>query len=204
MNKAELVSHVAAETSTIRAAAERMVRAVFSAIADALARDEPVAIPGFGKFAVRSRAARQGRNPRTGEPVAVSASKMPSRRSNRRKPFVTRSTNSMMAQAGGRMLAIHFGNAAAARAYLPNAVPQNLVSAIASASDALSVAGHRGPPNRSPSTLDWLWKVCGRGRDTRTFGIGHACEHTLSRAQSLKHPPPQETLPARCTTRKQT
>ncbi|MDD9984380.1 MAG: HU family DNA-binding protein [Gammaproteobacteria bacterium] len=77
MNKAELVSHVAAETSTTRAAAERMVGAVFSAIADALARDEPVAIAGFGRFALRSRAAREGRNPRTGEPVAVAASKVP-------------------------------------------------------------------------------------------------------------------------------
>ena len=50
MNKNELVSHVAAETSTTRATAERMVGAVFSAIGDALARDEPVAIVGFGKF----------------------------------------------------------------------------------------------------------------------------------------------------------
>ena len=44
MNKNELVSHVAAETSATRANAERMVGAVFSAIGDALARDEPVAI----------------------------------------------------------------------------------------------------------------------------------------------------------------
>lgn len=43
MTKAKLVSHVAAETSTTKAAAERMVGAVFSAIADALARDEPAA-----------------------------------------------------------------------------------------------------------------------------------------------------------------
>ena len=65
MNKTELVSHVAAEISTTRAAV-RMVDAVFSVIADALARDEPVAIAGFGKFAVRGRAARQVPNPRTG------------------------------------------------------------------------------------------------------------------------------------------
>ena len=78
MNKAELASHVAAETSATRAAAERMVGAVFSAIGDALARDEPVAIAGFGKFAVRSRGARSGRNPQTGEPVAIAASKVPS------------------------------------------------------------------------------------------------------------------------------
>ena len=57
MNKAEFVSHVAAETSTSRAAAERMVGAPFSVIADALARDEPVAIAGLGKLAVRGRSA---------------------------------------------------------------------------------------------------------------------------------------------------
>ena len=78
MNKNELVSHVAAETSATRATAERMVGAVFSAIGDALARDEPVAIAGFGQFVIRDRAARQGRNPQTGEPVAIAASKVPS------------------------------------------------------------------------------------------------------------------------------
>ena len=78
MNKNDLVSHVAAETSATRATAERMVGAVFSAIADALARDEPVAIAGFGKFVIRGRAARQGRNPQTGEPVAIAASRVPS------------------------------------------------------------------------------------------------------------------------------
>ena len=78
MTKAELISHLAAETSTTGAAAERTVGAVFSVIVDALARDEPVAIAGFGKLAARGRAARQGSVPRTGEPVAVPASKDPS------------------------------------------------------------------------------------------------------------------------------
>ena len=78
MNEAELVSHVAPETFTTRAAAERMVGAVFSAIADALARDESVVIEGVGKLAFPGRAARQGRKPGMGEPVAVPASKVPS------------------------------------------------------------------------------------------------------------------------------
>ena len=78
MNNAEPVSQVAAETSTIAADAERMVGALFSVTTGALARDEPVAIAGFGKLAVRDRAARQGRSPRTGEPIAVPASKAPS------------------------------------------------------------------------------------------------------------------------------
>ena len=78
MNKHELVSHVAAGTSMTRADAKRLIGAVFSTIADALARDEPVVIAGFGKFATRSRPARTARNPRTGDPVAVPASRAPS------------------------------------------------------------------------------------------------------------------------------
>jgi len=77
MTKAELVSHVAAETSTTNAAAERMVGAVLSAIADALAGGETVAIAGFGTFSTRDRPAREGRNPRTGEPIAIAASRTP-------------------------------------------------------------------------------------------------------------------------------
>ena len=78
MNKSQLTARVAAETSVTRASADRLVDAVFSAIAGALARDETVAIAGFGKFELRSRPARAGRNPRTGEPIAIAASRAPS------------------------------------------------------------------------------------------------------------------------------
>ena len=78
MTRTELAARIAAETSVTKAAAERMVAAVFSAITDALARDEAVAIAGFGKFETRRRAARAGRNPGTGETVAIPASKAPS------------------------------------------------------------------------------------------------------------------------------
>ena len=78
MTRTELAARIAAETSVTKAAAERMVAAVFSAIGDALARDEAVAIAGFGKFETRRRAARTGRNPGTGETVAIPASKAPS------------------------------------------------------------------------------------------------------------------------------
>ena len=87
MNKAHFVSQVAAETSTTKASAERNIGAVFSAIVDALARDDPVVIAEFGKFTVRARA-RQGRTPRTGAPVAVPASNAPSFKP--AKPFATR------------------------------------------------------------------------------------------------------------------
>ncbi len=78
MTRNELAARIAAETSVTRASAERTVAAVFSTIADALANDEPVTIAGFGKFTTRIRAARTARNPRTGEPVDIAASKAPS------------------------------------------------------------------------------------------------------------------------------
>ena len=100
MNRNELIAQLAAETSTTRAAVERLAGAVFSAIGDALARGEPTAIAGFGTFAVRSRAARRRRNPR--EPESPSTSPPPGRRRSRpRRPFETRSTPSM-AQAADR------------------------------------------------------------------------------------------------------
>ena len=78
MNESQLAAHVVAETCATGEPADRLVGAVFSAIADAHARHETVTVAGFGKFAVQSRAARQGRNPRTGEPVAIAASRAPS------------------------------------------------------------------------------------------------------------------------------
>ena len=101
MNRNELIAQLAAETSTTRAAVERMAGAVFSAIGDALARGEPTAIAGFGTFAVRSRAARRRRN-MLPEPESPSTSPPPGRRRSRpRRPFATRSTPSM-AQAPAR------------------------------------------------------------------------------------------------------
>ena len=140
MDKARLVSHVAAETSTIRAAAERMVGAVSSAVADLPAREEPVATAGFGKFAVRCPTVRQERNPRTGEPVTVPPSKVPSF-----KPATALgdAVNESHDGAGGRMLVIRFRNAPAAGAYLRDTDLQDLVSSIVSQPDAPFLAGHR-------------------------------------------------------------
>jgi len=78
MNRHQLTALVSAEASVPKATADSLVGAVFSAIAAALERGETVGIAGFGKFDVRSRAARTGRNPRTGEPVAIAASRTPS------------------------------------------------------------------------------------------------------------------------------
>ena len=78
MTRLELSSKVAAETSLSGAAADRAVNAVFSAIADALANGETVALTGFGTFTVKKREARQGRNPRTGESITIAAANVPS------------------------------------------------------------------------------------------------------------------------------
>ena len=78
MNKSAIASHVTAPASLDKATADHAVSAVFSAIADALARGETVTIAGFGAFTTRTRAARTGRNPATRESIAIAASRAPS------------------------------------------------------------------------------------------------------------------------------
>ena len=77
MNKAELIDAVAEAADLSKASAARAVDAVTDAIADSLKKDEQVAIVGFGTFSVRKRAARSGRNPRTGETINIKASNVP-------------------------------------------------------------------------------------------------------------------------------
>ena len=77
MNKSELSTQVAARASVPKATADAVVSAAFAVIADALARDDTVAVAGFGTFSTRTRAARQGRNPQTGESIAIAASQTP-------------------------------------------------------------------------------------------------------------------------------
>ncbi len=77
MNKSEIVGHVADRTGVGRSAAGDAVDAVFEAIAETLTRGEEVRIVGFGTFGTRSRPARTGRNPRTGESLNIAASTTP-------------------------------------------------------------------------------------------------------------------------------
>ena len=77
MNRSELGNRVAERTGLGSAAAKEAVEAVFAVIADALVKGEDVRIAGFGAFGTRRRAARTGRNPRTGESVPVAASTTP-------------------------------------------------------------------------------------------------------------------------------
>ncbi|MBB5713223.1 DNA-binding protein HU-beta [Sphingomonas aerophila] len=66
---------MAAAIGTSDADAKKAITAVFDQIAGAAAKGEEVSIPGFGKFAVKDRPERQGRNPATGEAMTFAASK---------------------------------------------------------------------------------------------------------------------------------
>ena len=75
MNIGDLAKGVAAATGTSEADAKKVVTAVFDQIAAAAAKGEEIAVPGFGKFAVKDRPERQGRNPSNGEAITIAASK---------------------------------------------------------------------------------------------------------------------------------
>ncbi|MDD6603967.1 MAG: HU family DNA-binding protein [Eubacteriales bacterium] len=77
MNKTELAAVVAEKTGLSKADAAKAVAATVDAITDALVEGDKVALVGFGTFAVKERAARQGVNPRTGEKVTIAAAKAP-------------------------------------------------------------------------------------------------------------------------------
>ena len=76
MTKAELIARAAEKAGVSKKQADRCLKAFVEVIEDALAKGERVAIPGFGVFQVRERAARKGRNPRTGEVITIEARKV--------------------------------------------------------------------------------------------------------------------------------
>ncbi len=78
MIKSELIERLAAEnTHLTHAEVERVVNIILNRMTDTLAEGGRVELRGFGAFSVRSRPARAGRNPRTGEPVEVPAKSVP-------------------------------------------------------------------------------------------------------------------------------
>ena len=76
MNKKELVDVMAAKTDSSGAAADRAVDALVEIISDTLKKGDSLTLPRFGTFEVRERAARTGRNPKTGEELKIAASKV--------------------------------------------------------------------------------------------------------------------------------
>ncbi|MDH3688564.1 MAG: HU family DNA-binding protein [Gammaproteobacteria bacterium] len=77
MNKAELIDVVVSSVDVTKADAARAVDAVFDGITKTLRKGDTVTLVGFGTFSVSKRAARVGRNPRTGESISIAASKTP-------------------------------------------------------------------------------------------------------------------------------
>lgn len=73
MNKSELVKAVAADAGMTQADAGKAIDAVVKVVSDTLKKGDTVAIAGFGTFAPKKREAREGRNPRTGDPVKIPA-----------------------------------------------------------------------------------------------------------------------------------
>ena len=77
MNKQELISKIAEKTSISKKDAAAALTALTATITEELKSGEKVAIPSLGTFEVRERAARTGKNPRTGEAVEIAAKKLP-------------------------------------------------------------------------------------------------------------------------------
>lgn len=75
MTKADLIDLVARAAKMSKRGAEGAVNATFDALARAIKKDKRFQVPAFGTFSVRSRKARPGRNPRTGEAITIKASR---------------------------------------------------------------------------------------------------------------------------------
>ena len=77
MNRSELVDLVVEKANLSKKDSDKALKAVLDGISDSLAKGENVQLVGFGTFEVRSRKAREGRNPATGEAIKIKASKVP-------------------------------------------------------------------------------------------------------------------------------
>ena len=77
MNKSELIDAVASATDLTKADAGRAIDATVAAITNTLSNGDSLSLIGFGTFSISHRAARAGRNPRTGETIQIKAAKLP-------------------------------------------------------------------------------------------------------------------------------
>ena len=77
MNKTELIEHISAKSDISKAAATRALASIIEAVKKTLKKGDTVTLVGFGTFSVSKRAARTGRNPRTGAALKIKAAKVP-------------------------------------------------------------------------------------------------------------------------------
>ncbi|MHC0066657.1 HU family DNA-binding protein [Nostoc sp. UIC 10890] len=77
MNKGELVDVVAAKTNITKKQADEVISAFLSVVTEAVANGDKVTLIGFGSFERRERSEREGRNPKTNEPMTIPATKVP-------------------------------------------------------------------------------------------------------------------------------
>lgn len=77
MNKSDLVDKIAESLGVPKLKASQVVDVLVDSIKQALAEDDTVTLIGFGTFSVRERAARTGRNPRTGDPIDIKKARVP-------------------------------------------------------------------------------------------------------------------------------
>lgn len=77
MNKSELIDAIASKASLTKTDAAQALDAVIAAVGEALKSGDSVTLVGFGTFSVKERAARTGRNPKTGAAIQIAASKVP-------------------------------------------------------------------------------------------------------------------------------
>lgn len=78
MNKSDLIDAIASAADIPKAAAGRALDATLDTVSETLTNGEQVVLVGFGTFSVKERAARTGRNPRTGDPIDIPAARIPS------------------------------------------------------------------------------------------------------------------------------
>jgi DNA-binding protein HU-beta len=78
MNKSQLIDAIAQNSDIRKSDATKALNGFIKAVTDALGNNEDVVIVGFGSFVSRKRPARTGRNPRTGDPIKIAASRVPS------------------------------------------------------------------------------------------------------------------------------
>ncbi len=77
MNRKELIEALASKTDSTKADADRSIAAIIDIVAATLKKGDSISLVGFGSFEVRKRAARTGRNPKTGAELKIKASKVP-------------------------------------------------------------------------------------------------------------------------------